>query len=302
MKIKVNNILFTLLIFAFLGCDGVDFNERILTKAAGRPGEIILVIDSVQWAGELGAALRRTLNVEVPGLGLDESLFSVRYIEPTLFNSVLNKTKNIIFVATLDSQTKGGSIVRNYMTANYIKENPDKYVISQQNIYASDQEVLYLFSPTASQLAERIDANPTLIRNFFNQKERVRKVNALYISNELTGVNNKMLEEHDYYLRIPNGYRIEANEPNFVWYRSPGQIDKNIFVYQTSYKNDEVFENANLIELRNEVAGGYIFEDPQDAGSYVTTDTVNVKPYYRSFKFNDKFTKEVRGIWRANNL
>jgi hypothetical protein len=83
MKIKVHNILFAVILSAFLGCDGVDFNERILTKAAGKPGEIILVIDSVQWAGELGAALRRTLNVEVPGLGRDESRFYLMFNVPT---------------------------------------------------------------------------------------------------------------------------------------------------------------------------------------------------------------------------
>ena len=79
---------------------------------------IILVMDSVQWKGELGTAMRRALNTEVPGLGRPEPLFLVRYIEPTLFNSVLNKTKNIILVATLDSKTKGGSVVRNFMTPN----------------------------------------------------------------------------------------------------------------------------------------------------------------------------------------
>lgn len=303
MKSKFHAMALFALGLVLFSCEGLEMDQRLLVKAAGETGEIILVADSTLWKGELGQALRSTLNVEVPGLGQDEPLFSVRYIEPSLFNSVLNKTKNIIFVATLDSQSKGGQIVRNFMSPNYIQENPDKYVISQKDIYASGQEVLYLFSATAAELTQKINDNPSLIRNFFNQKEKERTVQNLFTAKERTGISNKMLEEHDYYLRIPNGYRIEANEPDFVWYRSPGQgVDKNVFVYITSYRSDESFENSNVIKLRNQATGTYIYEDPEDASSFIVADTVNIDPYFRSFRFNGKYAKEVRGIWRANNL
>ena len=212
-----HKVLFTIL-SAMLACSGGDFDQRLLTKAAGRPGEVILVMDSVQWKGELGDAMRKTLNVEVPGLGRPEPLFMVRYIEPTLFNSVLNKTKNVILVATMDSKTKGGSIVRNFMSPNYIQENPDKFVISQKDIYASNQEVLYLFSTTEAELANKVNANKSLIRNFFNQREKERLVQSMYVAKERTGFSTKMREEHNFDLRIPNGYRLEANDPNFIWW------------------------------------------------------------------------------------
>jgi len=302
IQIKLHQTIIVLFSLVLIACSGSDFDKRLLVKAAGKPGEIILVMDSIQWKGELGTAMRRALNTEVPGLGRPEPLFLVRYIEPTLFNSVLNKTKNIILVATLDSKTKGGSVVRNFMSPNYIQENPDKFVISQKDIYASDQEVLYLFSASAGELADRIDNNQSLIRNFFNQKEKERLLQSMYVAKERTGFSSKMKEEHGFDLRIPNGYRLEANQPNFVWFRSPGEIDKNIFVYQTQYTNESVFENRNIISLRNEVAGENIFEDPADPSSFVTTDTINISSVFRLVKFNEKFSKEVRGIWKTNNL
>lgn len=303
MNSKIHSLVVTALAIILFSCSGMEMDQRLLVRAAGEPGEIVLVADSTVWQGVVGKALRSTLNVEVPGLGQDEPLFTVRYIKPRQFNSVLNKTKNIIFVATLDSNTKGGQIVRNFMSPNYIQENPDKYVISQKDIYASGQEVLYLFSATEEELALRINENPSLIRNFFLQKEKERMVDNIYAAKERKGVSNKMLEEHDYYLRVPNGYRLEANEPNFIWYRSPGlEIDKNIFVYKTRYTSDEAFSNASVIKLRNVATGTYIFEDPENPASFVVADTVNIRPFYRSFRFNGKYTKEVRGIWRANNL
>ncbi len=104
-------------------CDEKDTSKRLLVKASGTPGEILLVIDSVQWQGELGESIRETLQAYVPGVARPERLFTVRYIEPTLFNSVLNKARNLIFVATLDSKTKGGLTVRNYLSKNYIQDH-----------------------------------------------------------------------------------------------------------------------------------------------------------------------------------
>lgn len=302
IRVKLHQTVIVLFSLALIACSDSGIDQRLLTKAAGKPGEIILVMDSVQWKGVLGDALRKTLNTEVPGLGRPEPLFYVRNIEPTLFNSVLNKTKNIILVATLDSKTKGGIIVRNFMSPNYIQEHPEKFIISQQDIYASGQEVLYLFSATEQELADRINDNKNLIRNFFNEKEKARLIQSMYVAKERTGFSTKMKEEHSFDLRIPNGYRLEANQPNFVWFRSPGVIDKNIIIYQTKYTSDEVFENSNIVALRNQVTGEYIFEDPEDPTSFITTDTVNIDAVFRLVKFNGKFSKEIRGIWKANNL
>jgi hypothetical protein len=302
VKMKLHQSFLILFSIGLLACSESDLNNRLLTKAAGKPGEIILVMDSLQWQGELGTVLRKTLNIEVPGLGRPEPLFYVHYVEPTLFNSVLNKTKNIILVATLDSKTKGGQVVKNFMTPNYIQDNPDKFIISQKDIYASGQEVLYLFSGTEQELVARINKNRALIRNFFNQKEKERLLASMFVAKEKTGISNRMLKEHGFMLRIPNGYRLEANEADFVWYRSPGAIDKNIFVYYTTYNSDKAFENKNIIALRNRITGQYIFEDPEDPQSFIIADTVNIPTVYRSVKFNKKYSKEIRGIWKANNL
>ncbi len=151
----------------FLSCTLDENSKRLLVKASGTPGEIILVMDSSQWKGELGNALRETLQGYLPGVSRPERLFIIRFIEPTLFNSVLNKARNLIFVATLDSKTIGGQTVRNFMTKNYIQENPDKFIISQKDIYASGQDAIYLFSATAAELTERIMNNKATLVNFF---------------------------------------------------------------------------------------------------------------------------------------
>ncbi|MCB0496749.1 MAG: DUF4837 family protein [Cyclobacteriaceae bacterium] len=299
-------------LFAFLALIGMfscnidSVNERLLVNASGRPGELFVVMDSVQWKGELGQVIRNELISHIPGLSTDEPYFTVRYIEPTKFNSVLNKAKNIVFVATLDSKTKGGETVRGYITSKYIKEHPDKFIISQSDLYAKGQSVLYLFGATEDELTNRIAENEGIVRNFFEKVEMDRLTNSLYASKELTGINNMLLKKHGFYMRIPNGFRIEEDKPSFVWLRSPGitdgSVDKSIFVSYKPYTNESEFGKKEILAWRDEITKEYIFEDPENLATYMETDTVHVPVIYRAVKVNGNFAREVRGIWRTHEI
>ena len=289
--------------FLLVGVSCSDSLEnRLLTKASGRPGEIILVMDSIQWKGELGEALKNTLRANTPGIPIPEPLFTVRFIEPTLFNSVLKSAKNIIVVATLDSQTKGGLIVRNYVTKEYISSNPDKFMVSQKDVFAKGQDLLYLFADSESNLAEKINKYQEAVRTYFNNAESERLQVSLYKALEKTGITAKLKTDHGFNIRVPNGYRIEANDSSFIWLRSPGEIDKNIFIGYKPYTSDEVFQNDQLIALRNSITHEGIFEDPANPDSYMTTDTINMKPIYKTTELNGNYAKNVKGIWRTSNL
>ena len=188
------------------------------------------------------------------------------------------------------------------MTKDYIQDNPDKFIISQKDIYASGQDALYLFSATAKELTERILNNKTTITNFFNQKESDRLNYSLYVANEEKGVSNYMANKYGFSLRVPNGYRIEAEDPAFVWLRSVGQIDKNIFVTYRDYTDDKIFENGNLIGLRDSITLHNVFEDPDDLESYTRADTLHIETEFITTKFYGQYAKRIRGIWMANNL
>ena len=291
-----------LFIVVFFSCTIDQNSNRLLVKASGTPGEIILVMDSTQWKGELGKAIRETLLAYLPGVSRPERLFVIRYIEPTLFNSVLNKARNLIFVATLDSKTIGGQTVRNFMTKDYIQENPEKFIISQKDIYASGQDAIYLFSATETELAERIINNKATLVNFFNQKESERLRYSLYVANEEKGVSNYMTNKYGFSLRVPNGYRIEADDSAFVWLRSVGEIDKNIFITYRDYTTVKIFKNSNLIGLRDSITLHNVFEDPEDLDSYIRADTLNIETEFLTTKFYGQYAKRIRGIWMANNL
>ncbi len=302
LKLVIQSVYLCTLSVLLISCNLDDTSGRLLVKSSGTPGEIILVIDSTQWRGELGKALRETLESYVPGVSRPEKLFTVRYIEPTLFNSVLNKASNLIFVATLDSKTRGGATVRNFMTENYIQDHPDKFIISQKDIYASNQEALYLFSATERLLAERIRNNKSTITNFFNEKESERLLKSLYVAKEERSVSQYLIENNGYSVRVPNGYRIEVDDPSFTWLRSVGEIDKNIFISYRNYTSDKIFKNSRLIGLRDSITKNNVFEDPGDTDSFMRVDTIHLETEFITTNIYGQYAKRIKGIWMANNL
>ena len=111
-----------------------------------------------------------------------------------------------------------------------------------------------------------------------------------------------MMRDYDCSVRVPNGYQIAANEPGFVWLRSVGETDKNIFVSFRDYTSESIFENSNLVGLRDSITRVHVFEDPENDNSYTKIDTVNIETEIITTQINGNYAKRLRGIWKANNL
>lgn len=306
MRFFKPKFLTLILLICIFSCSENSLNERLLVEAVGKPGELFIVMDSIQWKGELGEVIKSIVRSEVPGLPQSEPYFKVHYIEPTKFKSFLKHVKNILFVATLDSKTQGGAIVRNYITKKYIEDNPNKYRVSQKDVYAKGQSVLYLFGAKQEELADKIAKNDNFIIDYFNSIEKKRLLETIYKVKEKKAINNTLLKRHGFYMRIPNGYRFEDNVSGYVWLRSPGvadgSIDKNIFISYKPYKSEDSFSKSEMIAWRNEITKEKIYEDPEMPSSYMETDTVNVRVAYRSIKLAGNFAKEIRGIWKTHSL
>lgn len=306
MKIFKLKILFVFVLTGVFSCSEEMLNERLLVEAVGNPGELFIVMDSIQWNGELGEAIKNSVKSRVPGLPQNEPYFKVHFIEPTKFKSFLRNVKNILFVATLDSKTKGGATVRSYITRKYIEDNPDKYRVSQTDVYAKGQSVLYLFGANQEALADKIAQNESFVRNYFNSVEKQRLLKSMYKAKEKKGINNTLLKKHGFYMRIPYGYRLEDNVPGYVWLRSPGTadgtIDKNIFITYKPYKSEDAFTKREMIAWRNEITKEKIYEDPDMPSSYMETDTINIRVEYNTVKLGGNFAKEIKGIWKTHNL
>ena len=200
-------------------------SENLLPPSSGKPGDIFLVMDSAKWAGELGAEIKKTFQAEVKGLPRKEPLFKLIYINPLKLNSVLRNAKNMIFVTSLESSSTATSALKRYFTEESIEQiNQDSTLFYKinKNVFAKGQEVIYLFGKTDIQLIRNIKQNGDRLINYLNSIERNRLITSLYGGLEQKGINKRMLQEYNYWMRIPNGYNIAIWEDEFIWLRNPG--------------------------------------------------------------------------------
>ena len=288
-----------------VGCySGGKVESGMLTIAKGKPGEIILVMDSAKWEGNLGKEVRDVFMPVVEGLPRPESLFTIRFIDPRSLNSVLKGVKNMIFITTLDSHSQGSKILNNYFTKESrqkIKNNPEVFLSTDQDVFARGQEVMYLFGPNEATLINHLKTNKDKLQGHFNSIEGNRLMSSMYKAKEAKGIEEIIVREHQCNIRIPFGYQLVQQEKGFIWVRRiDTQVDRDIFIAYKPYESEEELSKEGVISFRDSITSNYIFDDPEKPDTYVTLQ-LYVPLIQKEVNFNNKFAIETRGLWRTNN-
>ena len=288
----------------FISC-GTQRNGGLLAPASGDWGEILLVMDSTKWAGDLGNEIKATFQPNVEGLPRAEPLFTIRYINPLKLNGVLKSSRYMIFVTSFQSQTRQSTQLKNYFTSESIgtiMEDSTRFLHINENEFAKGQKVMYLFGKTDRILIKNIRENRKSLQGFFNNQEQIRMLSSLFAAKEVKGINKHLLDKHQFTLRSPFGYQIADERENFIWLRSFGaEIDKNIFISYKGYSSEDQLKPESLITWRDEIARQYIFEDPKRPQTFVLTEK-RIPVVSEITNINKHYSVELKGLWRTNNL
>ncbi len=300
--VPIVRLLLPLLIFLY-GCGSSDKDtgsNSLKPIARGEIAEVILVMDSAQWRGPLGSEIRKVFSVPMPGLPRDEPLFELKQVAPRYLNGVLKSAKNMIFVTTLDNNTRSGREMRNYYTPESlerIKTDSSLFYFTRKDNYARGQEILYLFGRDSNALIEKLRENSDLLRNHFTRIEQTRLAADLYKVEEKK-ITQAIDKSHNFKMRIPYGFELVKNQDQFVWIRQlDNEIDKNIIVYHEPYESQAIFED--ITSLRSKVTEKYLRDIEKDH-LYITfqkelpfiTEQVN---------FKGNFAVETRGLWKTSD-
>lgn len=303
----------SLLLPGLIACENTS--QSTLPQARGTNDEVLLVMDSTAWAGELGDELRLTFREAMPGLPQPEPYFDLRYVDPFKLNSVLRSAKNILFVTTLDNKTSAGRRMQSYFTEESIKrirEDTDLYMFERQDEFARGQEIYHLFGNTEAELIDNIQENRLKIRQRLENVLLDRITQGLYKGNEQRSVGKYLLENYGFSLRVPFGYDVVPladSAKDFVWLRQLGEIDKNIVVTFKDYTSEDAFAPESILAFREKQLGHYIADDPTaymtvqrvvPRGEGVEPDTITLVEY-DTVTFQGNFAVETRGLWRMSN-
>ncbi|UII27746.1 DUF4837 family protein [Fulvivirga maritima] len=303
-----NISLITLIILIIAGCSGTGKkNKGLLPDASGGAGEIIIVMDSAQWNGEVGDAIKTTFKQDVPGLPREEQMFKINHVDPRKLTSFLKSVRNLVFVMTTDDNSAGSKILRNYFTKSSldrINKDENLFIHTADDEYAKGQEVMYLFGQSSELLAQHIRENKNSLQKFFNQAEKERLSKTLF-ANSPKGLTELLEKDHGCTMTLPFAYKLAVNEDGFVWFRQMNaENDKNIFITYRPYTSESIFQKDQLIQLRDSIAKKQLFGDPDEPNSHLITETnvsqVPVEVEHQTFK--GKYSMQMKGIWRTNNV
>lgn len=288
-----------------LGACGNDKkNTAYLPKATGKSGDILLVMDSVQWRGELGKAVRKILEAEVPGLPQGEPMFKVIWIHPSRGTTMLNRIRNIVYVFSLDQKTTGSRILQadfSPETIQKIKSDTSFYVSTRRDEYAIGQEVMYLFGDTQANLIRHLQQHADQIVDHFNDIERKRMESDVLGTRSTQGLTAFLRKEQQCEIHVPFGYRLADKQADFVWFRFiTADIDKDLFISWKPYTSEYQMLPDSLIAWRNAIAKRYLFEDPANPESYLVTEREDARVQARQKSINGHYAMQLRGLWRTN--
>lgn len=302
----MNSILIGTIFSVTIGCNGTDTEN--LPPASGLSGDMYLVMDSTQWKGPLGAVLDSLFSLEMIGLPREEPIFKMRWIDPRKLNFVLKQRRNLIFAVTLDKRTTGANMLRNLFTAQSlekIKTDPSSYVLTTSDVFAKDQEVMYLYGKSEKELIANIRSKGHFLIEHFNRKEKERLSVSLFKAGQVVGISDWMIKNMNCNIKVPFGYKLVINKEDFLWVRQINTADdKDIFVTSTPYQSQDQFKKDYLIDFRDKVCKKYLFEDPEVLNSYLLTETTVpfIPVTTKEVSINGHYAVEMRGLWRANNF
>ena len=172
------SLLFLIFVSLFMACTlSKEERAEYLPKATGKSGDMIIIIDSLQWRNELGKALQNVFTEEVEGLPRPEKTFNVKWIHPNKKIKLLTQVRNLVYVFTLDEDTPGSRQIREGFTKetlDRIQLDTSFYLVSSQDEFSKGQEVMYLFSDTKENLIKHLERDGDKIQDYFNRVEKKR--------------------------------------------------------------------------------------------------------------------------------
>ncbi|HRI79256.1 MAG TPA: DUF4837 family protein [Cyclobacteriaceae bacterium] len=294
--------LFIVLIIFVVGCSS---DSRDIPYATGVPGDIYLVMDSAQWRGPLGRTLDSIFSAEMPGLPRKESIFKFRWINPRKLNYVLKRSRNLIFAVTLDRNTEGSQVVKKLFTPESIEKirsGSPQFSMMNDNVFAKNQLIMYLFGKDEKTLLHNIRANRSRLVDYFNQKEKERVSAALFKGGGLKGVSESISKNFQCSINVPFGYKVADQREDFIWLRQINpRDDKDIFIARKRYVSTDDFKQENILMFRNEICAKYLFGDPERSDSYLMTETRFIPVTSDTINLSGKFTVRIRGLFRSND-
>ena len=283
-------------LFFLMGCDEVSSYKP---TAIGPEGRMVVVIDSSQWNGEVGAMLRQTVGGPIFTLPAPEPAFE---LSQGVLNSnqsfeVIKRQKNVLIVAPLSDTTTVAQFLSSRLDAGAreMVQSGLSAVVPRENLWSRGQLVAYITAATPEELTGAIQDKAEDILYTFNKKTRERLADDMFEKGRQFDVEQQLLDTHDFAVNIQHDYLIATDTTNFVWLRRIISTEswRSLFVYYEEDGNPNDLTPEWIIAKRDSLSKAYIQGNvigyaQIDQRRPLTVENIDFLGYYGF---------EARGLW-----
>ena len=278
MKTLFRITIAALIVATAAGCDAFKTLNNSKKSAQGKPYELIVVCPQAEWTGEVGDSLRAIFTAPVPYLNQIEPIFDVLRVTERGFTGMVADHRNILKIL-VDPELK------------------ETTTAVQYDVTSDPQIVMTLQGPSDGALVKYLAENRENLVYALEKAERDRAVKA----NETygnPGIESAILKTFGVEMKVPKGYTLAAQKPDFIWARNEyPTASQGFFIYSYPYTGKQALTVEALTEARNRFAAR--IPGPSE-GSYMITADV-YEPDLRTFRLEGRLWVELRGFWDVKN-
>ena len=285
-----------LLLFFVVGCELGDYRPR----AVGPEAKMYVVIDSTQWNGEVGDAVREALGgpiltLPVPEPAFDVSRASIR--SQDAFDAV-KKQKNVVFVAPLSDTTLVAKFISARLDegARSMIESGNSGIIPREDLWRKGQMVVYITASTPENLISTLTEKSTDLRYVFNNKIRERLKVSMFEKGRQLEVEEQLLEKYDFSVNAQHDYFVAVDTTDFIWMRRviSSETWRSLFIYFEENGDPNELSPEWVYSKRDSLTKRYVRGNVAgfveiDRRRPLTTENIN---------FLDRYGFETRGLWQ----
>jgi len=270
-------------------------NATILPNSTGGTDEIMFVVADHLYGENMDAIIYDNFSEYYKLLPQPEDRFKISTVKFSQLNSLLYRFRNIIFIGSYDTKDAVNKIALEILGEE--KLNEKNAVVYKKNVWANNQLITILMSPTQAEIGKSILSNAKSISNTISNNELDAYKKLAYINGVNTKLREQLVNFYGLSFDVPVHYKKATNEGSFVSFR--GDNEKSTFyLFFDVVKFDEPVEDVNKgIEFRNE-RGKYVSSNIE--GTYVVSDST-LGFFSERIEKDDFIIYENRGLWSMEN-
>ena len=235
--------------------------------------DLIVVATEGIWQSGAGDAFRKVFTEAQYGLPQPESVFTVRQVTPSQFNSLLQRSRAIVFIS----------------------KDEDEGFKMKANQWAKPQLVASFAAKDEASLRALI------VKNRDAAFERFKDLEVRVLRDRMTkaGIqkNPEILKNHNISMQIPESFTLEQSDDNLmVFWNKTRKTDQGILIHFQPLTDEMNSIGTNVIPLRDSITKLYIHG--QREGSYMATE-MYIPPLISTTEVDGQFAVETRGLWRT---